>query len=71
MPAQSALYYFDPNTDHPIPHSSNQTVAKIECIAKWNVDSRHIEDELRRQHVRARDWMGERCHLHVNAVVHD
>ncbi|GAA5907599.1 hypothetical protein JCM6882_004419 [Rhodosporidiobolus microsporus] len=44
-----AAYYFDPSVDRPIPHSAPGTQAFIESVSKWNVNARHIEDELRRQ----------------------
>lgn len=49
---QAALYYFDPGREQPIPHSSQTTTAFLERVSKWNVDARHVEDELRRQVVR-------------------
>jgi hypothetical protein len=52
LPSQSAVYYFQPQLDNPIPHSAPQTQAFIESVSKWNVGARHIEDELRRQAVR-------------------
>ncbi|KAI5481413.1 XPG I-region protein [Pseudohyphozyma bogoriensis] len=45
----SAVYYFDPNNQYPIPHSSPVTTATIESVSKWNVDARYVENELRRQ----------------------
>ncbi|GAA6002771.1 hypothetical protein JCM10207_007668 [Rhodosporidiobolus poonsookiae] len=45
----SALYYFQPNSESIIPHSTQSTQAFIESVSKWNVNARHIEDELRRQ----------------------
>lgn len=50
----TALYYFAPGQEFPIPHSAPQTQAFIETVSKWNVNARHIEEELRRQSVRAR-----------------
>ncbi|GJN92125.1 hypothetical protein Rhopal_005155-T1 [Rhodotorula paludigena] len=44
-----AAYYFQPGADFPIPHATPHTQAFIETVSKWNVGSRHIEDELRRQ----------------------
>lgn len=46
---QAAIYYFDPSRDYGIPHSSPGTSAFIEGVSKWNVDVRHVENELRRQ----------------------
>ncbi|KAK4055310.1 hypothetical protein OIV83_000593 [Microbotryomycetes sp. JL201] len=45
----TAIYYFDPMREYPIPHSSQATHKHINSVAKWNVDARHVEDELRRQ----------------------
>ncbi|GAA5932273.1 hypothetical protein JCM1841_005180 [Sporobolomyces salmonicolor] len=45
----SAVYYFQPNVEHPIAHAAPHTQAFIESVSKWNVGARHIEDELRRQ----------------------
>ncbi|GAA5934423.1 hypothetical protein JCM10213_001974 [Rhodosporidiobolus nylandii] len=45
----SAVYYFSPTVENPIPHSTPHTQAFIESVSKWNVGARHIEDELRRQ----------------------
>ncbi|KAK4050491.1 hypothetical protein OIO90_005074 [Microbotryomycetes sp. JL221] len=45
----SAIYYFDPRGEYPVPHSSPATHKHIESVTKWNVDARHVEDELRRQ----------------------
>ncbi|GAA6054763.1 hypothetical protein JCM3770_000931 [Rhodotorula araucariae] len=45
----SAVYYFNPGLDAPIPHAAPHTQQFIESVSKWNVGARHIEDELRRQ----------------------
>ncbi|GAA5828267.1 hypothetical protein JCM11251_002668 [Rhodosporidiobolus azoricus] len=45
----SAVYYFEPAIDRPIPHSAPGTQEFIKSVSKWNVGARHIEDELRRQ----------------------
>ncbi|SCZ90934.1 BZ3500_MvSof-1268-A1-R1_Chr1-3g02397 [Microbotryum saponariae] len=45
----TAIYYFDPTREYPIPHSSPHATAFLEGVSKWNVDARHVEDELRRQ----------------------
>ncbi|GAA5923083.1 Mkt1p [Sporobolomyces koalae] len=45
----SAVYYFQPQAEHPIPHSAPHTQAFIESVSKWNVHARYVEDELRRQ----------------------
>lgn len=50
--AVTALYYFAPGQEFPIPHGAPQTQAFIETVSKWNVNARHIEEELRRQAVR-------------------
>jgi len=51
---QSAVYYFQPQTETPIPHAAPHTQAFIESVSKWNVHARYVEDELRRQAVRSR-----------------
>ncbi|GAA5854241.1 hypothetical protein JCM5353_000275 [Sporobolomyces roseus] len=45
----SAVYYFQPQTETPIPHAAPHTQAFIESVSKWNVHARYVEDELRRQ----------------------
>jgi len=45
----AAIYYFDPTRDYLVPHSSGRTTEFIGLVSKWNVDARHVEDELRRQ----------------------
>jgi hypothetical protein len=46
---KSAIYYFDPTHDHPIPHNSAVTLAVVERVSNWNVETRTLEEELRRQ----------------------
>lgn len=48
---QSAIYYFDAGRDYSVPHASTPTTTFIESVTKWNVDVRHVENELRRQAV--------------------
>ncbi|PWY97699.1 hypothetical protein BCV70DRAFT_202642 [Testicularia cyperi] len=45
----SAVYYFAPTADYPIPHDSSATMGLINRINQWNVSNRFIEEELRRQ----------------------
>ncbi|KAM0755876.1 hypothetical protein T439DRAFT_295879 [Meredithblackwellia eburnea MCA 4105] len=45
----TAYYYFNPNQGTLIPHSAPATLSFIESVAKWNVDARYVENELRRQ----------------------
>ena len=47
------MYYFDPTHDYPIPHSTQAAVSLTERVASWNVDISLVEEELRRQSVRA------------------
>ncbi|PLW11679.1 hypothetical protein PCANC_01164 [Puccinia coronata f. sp. avenae] len=45
----SAIYYFDPQNNYTIPHTSSVTLSLIEKISNWNVPAGVVEEELKRQ----------------------
>ncbi|PWN53396.1 hypothetical protein IE53DRAFT_324877 [Violaceomyces palustris] len=45
----TAVYYFQPSVDHPVPHDSSATLQLINRVNQWNVPVAFVEEELRRQ----------------------
>ena len=45
----SAVYWYNPHVDCPIPHNSETTQQLIARVNNWNVPTLFIEEELRRQ----------------------